>query len=55
MTGYKKNQLIQVTVTDLSHDGEGIGKSDAFTWFIKDAVPGDVVEASVMKEKKTYG
>ena len=55
MTNYKKNQLIQVTVTDLSHDGEGIGKSDAFTWFIKDAVPGDVVEASVMKEKKTYG
>ena len=55
IANYKKNQLIQVTVTDLSHDGEGIGKSDAFTWFIKDAVPGDIVEASVMKEKKTYG
>ena len=55
IANYKKNQLIQVTVTDLSYDGEGIGKSDAFTWFIKDAVPGDIVEASVMKEKKTYG
>lgn len=52
---YKKNQIIQVNIVDLSHDGEGIGKSDAFTWFIKDTVPGDVVEVSVMKVKKTYG
>lgn len=52
---YSKNQIIQVNIVDLSHDGEGIGKSDAFTWFIKDTVPGDVAEASVMKVKKTYG
>ena len=52
---YSKNQIIQVNIVDLSHDGEGIGKNDAFTWFIKDTVPGDVVEASVMKVKKTYG
>lgn len=52
---FSKNQTIQVNIVDLSHDGEGIGKSDAFTWFIKDTVPGDVVEATVMKLKKTYG
>ncbi|MDO4939903.1 MAG: 23S rRNA (uracil(1939)-C(5))-methyltransferase RlmD, partial [Lachnospiraceae bacterium] len=52
---YTKNQIIEVKIVDLSHDGEGIGKLDAFIWFIKDTVPGDVVEASVMKVKKTYG
>ena len=52
---FSKNQTIEVKIVDLSHEGEGIGKSNDFTWFIKDTVPGDVVEASVMKVKKTYG
>ncbi len=52
---FSKNQTIEVKIVDLSHEGEGIGKSNAFTWFIKDTVPGDTVEASVMKVKKTYG
>ena len=51
----KKNDLFEVTITDLSHDGEGVGRTDAFIWFIKDTVPGDRVRASVMKMKKTYG
>ena len=51
----KKNERFQVTIEDLSENGEGIGKTDGFTWFVKDAVPGDVVEVSVMKVKKTYG
>ena len=52
---WKKNERFQVTIEDLSENGEGIGKTDGFTWFVKDAVPGDVVEVSVMKVKKTYG
>ena len=39
----------------MSDTGEGIGKTDGFTWFVKDAVIGDVVEARVMKTKKSYG
>ncbi|MDE7478431.1 MAG: 23S rRNA (uracil(1939)-C(5))-methyltransferase RlmD [Lachnospiraceae bacterium] len=35
-------------------DGEGIGKIDGFTFFVKDAVIGDEVEAKVMKVKKGY-
>ena len=53
-TLYTKNQLIQVEITDIGTDGEGIGKIDGFTFFIKDAVIGDVVEAKVMKAKKNY-
>ncbi len=52
---WKKNDRFQVRIEDLSDAGEGIGKTDGFTWFVKDAVIGDLVEASVMKTKKTYG
>ncbi len=50
-----KNQFITLDITDISHEGEGIGKVDGFTFFVKDAVPGDRVAAKVMKTKKTYG
>lgn len=50
-----KNDLFQVKIEDLSDTGDGIGKVDGYTWFIKDAVIGDVVEAKVMKAKKSYG
>lgn len=52
---WKKNDTFQVEIEDMSDTGEGIGKTDGFTWFIKDAVMGDVVEAKVMKTKKSYG
>ena len=51
----KKNDLFTVNIADMSDDGAGIGKNDGFTWFVKDAVTGDTVEASVMKIKKSYG
>ena len=47
----KKNDVFQVQIEDMSDTGEGIGKTDGFTWFVKDAVIGDVVEAKVMKQK----
>lgn len=51
---YEKNQLIQVEITDMGTEGEGIGKINGFPFFIKDTVIGDVVEAKVMKAKKNY-
>lgn len=51
----KKNDIFTVTIEDMSDDGAGIGKSEGYIWFIKDAVIGDKVEARVMKTKKTYG
>ena len=52
---YKKGEMITVDITDFGENGEGIGKTDAFTWFIKDTVIGDKVTAKVMKTKKSYG
>ena len=51
---FKKNDICQVTIEDIGTDGEGIGKIDGFTLFIKDAVLGDTVEVKIMKAKKNY-
>ncbi|HIZ14287.1 MAG TPA: 23S rRNA (uracil(1939)-C(5))-methyltransferase RlmD, partial [Candidatus Mediterraneibacter stercorigallinarum] len=51
----QKNDTAVVEITDIGVNGEGIGKVDGYTLFIKDAVIGDTVEAKVMKAKKNYG
>ena len=51
----QKNDVVEVTIEDIGVNGEGIGKVDGYTLFIKDAVIGDVVEVKVMKAKKNYG
>ena len=51
---YKKDDLITLVIEDMGVDGEGIGKIDGFTFFVKDAIVGDQVEAKVIKVKKGY-
>lgn len=51
----KKEDLITLEITDMGVDGEGIGRYDGFTFFVKDAVIGDTVEAKILKMKKNYG
>lgn len=52
---YKKNDLVEVEIEDIGHDGEGIGKVEGYTLFVKDAVIGDHVLAGITKTKKNYG
>lgn len=51
---YKKNDLVTVAIEDIGSEGEGIGKVDGFTLFVKDAVMGDTVLAKIVKSKKSY-
>ena len=51
----QKNEMVTITIEDIGVNGEGIGKVDGYTLFIKDAIIGDVVEAKIMKAKKNYG
>ena len=54
-TEYRKGQEIKVRIIDIGMRGEGIGKlEDGYTVFIKDAVIGDYVRASIMKANKSY-
>ena len=51
---YSKNQILEVEITDMSETGEGIGKVDGYTLFVKDAIIGDTVRAGLTKVKKNY-
>ena len=51
----QKNDLVTMAIEDIGVGGEGIGKVDGYTLFIKDAIIGDVVEAKIVKAKKNYG
>ena len=50
----KKNELIILEITDLTEEGQGVGKKDGLVFFVKDSVMGDKVEARILKVKKNY-
>lgn len=51
---FRKNDVVKVEIEDMGSAGEGIGKADGFTLFVKDAVVGDMAEAKLVKVKKNY-
>ena len=51
----KKNEDYIIAIEDMGTEGEGVGKIDGFTLFVKDALPGDIARVKVVKEGKTYG
>ena len=51
----QKNDELILRIEDMGVDGAGIGKADGMTFFVKDAVIGDIVRAKIIKLKKTYG
>ena len=50
----QKNDLITLEITDLTEEGQGVGKKDGLVFFVKDSVMGDLVEARILKAKKNY-
>ena len=51
----KKNDIFDIDIVDMSEEGEGIGKVNGYTLFVKDAVIGDRARVKVIKTKKSYG
>ena len=54
MDMYKKGDILTVAIDDIDTEGQGIGKADGYTLFVKDALVGDVVKVKIMKAKKNY-
>ena len=52
---FSKNQIVELWIEDIGTEGEGIGKADGYTLFVKGAVAGDYIRARIMKVGKTYG
>ncbi|WP_088103298.1 23S rRNA (uracil(1939)-C(5))-methyltransferase RlmD [Halalkalibacter urbisdiaboli] len=50
-----KNEVIDVTIEDLTHDGAGVAKVNGYALFIPKALPGEKIKAKVVKVKKGYG
>ena len=50
----KKNNDLRLSITAFSALGTGIGRHNGFTVFVDGAVPGDVIDAHVIKVKPTY-
>ena len=53
-TALVKNQLVTLSFTDMTENGEGIGHFEGWPLFVKDAVIGDTAEVTVTKVLKTY-
>ncbi|MCL2634513.1 MAG: 23S rRNA (uracil(1939)-C(5))-methyltransferase RlmD [Oscillospiraceae bacterium] len=53
----KKNDVIEITITDISNDGNGVGRFDGVVVFVPYSAIGDVLEVRVLKIAKTvmYG
>lgn len=51
---FQKNQIVTIEITDMSAEGEGIGKTEGYPVFVKDTVIGDVAEVRLTKVKKNY-
>ena len=50
-----KNDEVIIDIEDMGSDGEGIGKYQGYTIFVKNAIIGDKIKAKLMKRKKSYG
>ncbi|MGT2771465.1 23S rRNA (uracil(1939)-C(5))-methyltransferase RlmD [Streptococcus marimammalium] len=51
----KKNDLVEVEIVDLSHQGEGIAKHNGLVFFIENALPGEKITMRVLKVSKKMG
>lgn len=54
-TPVNKNQKLTLTVEDLTYEGMGVAKVDNYPLFIAGALPGEKIEAVVVKARKNFG
>ncbi|MBU5671057.1 23S rRNA (uracil(1939)-C(5))-methyltransferase RlmD [Paenibacillus brevis] len=50
-----KNDVVTLEMVGMNHDGEGVGRVEGYTLFVQAALPGEVIQAKVLKTKKQYG
>lgn len=53
-TVVKKNEIYDIEITAQGTDGEGIGRVDGFTVFVKNAAIGDKAQIKILKVNKSY-
>ncbi|MED1665534.1 23S rRNA (uracil(1939)-C(5))-methyltransferase RlmD [Brevibacillus laterosporus] len=48
-------QVVDIEITGLNHEAEGVGRYNGYTLFVKGALPGETVKAKVIHAKKNFG
>ncbi|MBW6463962.1 MAG: 23S rRNA (uracil(1939)-C(5))-methyltransferase RlmD [Firmicutes bacterium] len=51
----KKDQTVNLKITDLNHRGEGVGRVNSFTFFVPHVLPGEYVTAIVTSLHNNFG
>ena len=54
MTDIKKNDVVELEITDLNNLGNGVGRIDGRVVFVRGAVSGDLVRARIIKINKSF-
>ncbi len=50
----KKNDVIELTIEDMTHEGNGIGRHNGCAVFVPHTAPGDTVRVKIIKTAKSY-
>ena len=51
---WQQGAVVELTITGLNHEGEGIGRFDERVVFVPDTAPGDRLEVRLLRVKKNY-
>jgi 23S rRNA (uracil1939-C5)-methyltransferase len=51
---WRQGELLELTIADLNHNGEGVGRWDGRVVFVPDTVPGDRVMVRLVRVKPQY-
>lgn len=51
----KKNDVIEVEIVDLSHDGAGVAKAEGVVFFVENALPTERIRMRILKVNKKIG
>ena len=50
----KKNDIIELEITDITHEGSGVGKYEGMAVFVPNTAVGDKIKAHILKVNKHY-
>ena len=51
---FRKNQELELTITGVTGEGQGVGRKDGVAFFVPFALPGETVRAHIIKVEKRY-
>ena len=51
----KKNDIVEVEIVDLTHEGSGVAKVDGLVFFVENALPSEKILMRVLKVNKKIG